>query len=91
MKITVNGVDVSGKKFCEIKETSIVKVHNTNYKTIDVEITDKMNNIEHHKIAEIDLMAVVDDDKITSIDDSISYYSFDDEYMSDIAETIING
>ena len=91
MKITVNGVDVGGKKFCEIKETSIVKVHNINYKTIDVEITDKMNNIEHHKIAEIDLMAVVDDDKITSIDDSISYYSFDDEYMSDIAETIING
>ena len=88
MKVTVNGVDVGGKKFCEIKETHIVKVHNINYRIVDVEITDKMNHTEHHKIAEIDFMAVVDD-KITSMDDSISYYSFDDEYMSDIAETII--
>ena len=91
MKITVNGVDVSDKKFGEIKETDSIKVHNINYKIVDVEITDEMNDIEHHRIAEIDLMAVVDDDKITSIDNTISYYSFDDEYMSDIAETIIEG
>ena len=77
MKVTVNGVDVGGKKFCEIKEAYIVKVNNINYGIVDVEITDDMNHTEHHKIAKIDLMAVVDD-KITSIDDSISYYSFDD-------------
>ena len=91
MKITVNGVDVSDKKFGEIKETDSIKIHNINYKIVDVEITDDMNDIEHHRIAEIDLLAIVDDEKLIGIDELISYYSVDDEYMSNIANTIING
>lgn len=90
MTIKVNGVDVGNKKFGEIQETYTVLVNNIKYKIVDVEITDNMNNIECHRIAEIDLEAVIDN-KIPEIDVTISYYSMDDENMSDIAKTIIKG